>query len=175
MLQILAGTGLLYLVRWFWWRVNAWSEVVALISSFAIALFFQVLGKSGMTLKPHEQLLISIIFATVCWLAAAVLGPQTDRDTLVNFYRKVRPFGPGWAPIRVLAADVVEAEAAIGGSHENIPMALLGWVTGCLMIWSSLFSLGNFLYGRLGYASGLLTVLVVCSVVLTRVIRRLWT
>jgi hypothetical protein len=69
----------------------------------------------------------------------------------------------------------VEAEAAMGGSHENIPLALLGWVSGCTMIWSALFCLGNFLYGRIGYTMGLLAVFVGSSLVLVRVIRRLWT
>jgi Na+/proline symporter len=174
MLQIGAGTGLLYLVRWFWWRVNAWCEVVAMIGSFSIAIFFQVLHKNGVRFGTHEELLIAILVTTACWLLAAILAPQTDRETLIAFYRKVRPFGPGWKPIRVQAEEVLEAEAAVGGSHENMPLALLGWVTGCLVVWSSLFCLGNFLYGRYGYAWGLLALFVASGLVLIGVIRRLW-
>jgi Na+/proline symporter len=175
MLQIGAGTGLLYLVRWFWWRVNAWCEIVAMIASFAIAVLFLILAKNGVVLSTHEQLLLAIVFTTICWVAAAFLGPETDPETLLEFYRKVRPFGPGWARVRAGAEEVLEAEAAIGGSHENIPLALLGWVSGCAMIWSALFCLGNFLYGRIGYTTGLLAVFVCTSLVLVRVIRRLWT
>ena len=146
-----------------------------MIVSFAIAVFFLVLSRNGVTVGTHEQLLIGIAITTICWVAAAFLGPETDRETLLNFYRKVRPFGPGWTPIRVLAEDVLEAEAAIGGSHENIPLALLGWASGCTVIWSALFCVGNFLYGRNGYALGLLAIFVASGLALIKVIKRLWT
>jgi Na+/proline symporter len=172
LLQVGAGTGLLYLLRWFWWRINAWCEVVAMISSFGVSVVLLVLKKQGLaTLSTHHALLITIAFTTVCWLLAAFLGPQTDRRTLIDFYRKVRPFGPGWRCIRE-AAGISEAEAA--RSHENIPLALLGWTAGCAAIWSSLFTVGNFLYGRLAQAGLLLAVFVVSSLVLLWVIQRLW-
>jgi len=175
MLQIGAGTGLLYLVRWFWWRVNAWCEIVAMLASFAIAIGWQILHKNGVRYGTHEELLIAILFTTVCWLAAAFLAPQTDRQTLIDFYRKVRPFGPGWAPVRACAEEIIEAEAAVGGSHENMPLALLGWVSGCVVIWSSLFAVGNFLYGRYVYAWCLLALFVASGLALIGAIRRLWT
>ena len=95
-LQIGAGTGLLYLVRWFWWRVNAWCEVVAMVSSFLVSLALLVLAKNGVHFSTHVALLVTIAVTTVCWVATAYLGPQTDRRVLVEFYKKVRPFGPGW-------------------------------------------------------------------------------
>ncbi len=100
---------------------------------------------------------------------------RQTRELLLSFYRKVHPFGPGWAPIRIQAEDVVEAEAAIGGSHENIPLALLGWASGCIVIWSALFCVGNFIYGRNGYALGLLAIFILSGLGLVKVIRRLWT
>jgi len=172
-LQVGAGTGLLYLVRWFWWRVNAWCEVVAMISSFAISVVFFVLGKQGVVFGTHQRLFLTVAFTTVCWLATVYLGPDTDRNTLVEFYKKVRPFGPGWRAVRV-AAGVSDAEAAEYARHENIPLSLLGWAAGSLVIWSSLFTVGNFLYGRLGYALALLAVFVASGLVLVSVIRRLW-
>jgi Na+/proline symporter len=173
MLQIGAGTGLLYLVRWFWWRVNAWCEIVAMVASFGIAILFAYLHRVGIKFGTHEELLMAILFTTVCWLAAAFLAPQTDRETLIEFYRKVRPFGPGWAPIRA-EAEIYEAEAAVDGPHENMPLALLGWVSGCLVIWSALFAVGNYLYGRDGYALALFALFVASGLVLIGVIRRLW-
>src|SRR4051812_15755003 len=124
MLQIGAGTGLLYLVRWFWWRVNAWCEVVAMISSFAISVIFLFANKNHLwTLNTHQQLLITVAFTTLCWIATAYLAPATDRETLLKFYQKTRPAGPGWAPIRrsVGETNVPPADA------DNIPRALLGW------------------------------------------------
>jgi hypothetical protein len=172
-LQIGAGTGLLYLVRWFWWRVTAWCEIVAMVSSFAMSLVFLVMTKNQSAPSTAAQLLITIAVTTVCWLATAYFGPQNDPRTLVEFYRKVRPFGPGWAPIRVkagLSTAAVETEAGT----ENFTLSLLGWFAGCIMIWSALFTVGNFLYGRMGYAFGLLAVFVVTGTILIRVVRRLW-
>ncbi len=167
-LQIGAGTGLLYLVRWFWWRVNAWCEVVAMISSFAVSVGLLILAKNGAAISTHRALLITITVTTICWVATAWLGPETDRRVLISFYEKVRPAGPGWKPIR--AAAGVAGPAA----GENIPLALLGWVAGCTAIWSALFTVGNFLYHRPGTAMLLLAVFVVSSLTLLLVIRKLW-
>jgi Na+/proline symporter len=170
-LQIGAGTGLLYLMRWFWWRVNAWCEIVAMVSSFGVSIALLVLAKNGLHFSTHVALLVTVAVTSVCWIATAYLGPETDRGTLVAFYRKVRPFGPGWRRVRE-QAGMSEVEA--GATRENIPLALVGWVAGCTMIWSALFTVGNFLYGRLGYALGLFAVFAVSGAVLLRVINRVW-
>ena len=100
-LQIGAGTGLLYLVRWFWWRVNAWCEVVAMVSSFVVSVAAARAARgTASAISTHAALLITIAVTTVCWVMTAYLGPATDRAMLVEFYGKVRPAGPGWAPIR---------------------------------------------------------------------------
>ena len=170
-LQVGAGTGLLYLVRWFWWRVNAWCEVVAMVSSFLVSLIILILAKNGFRMGTHVALLVTIAATTVCWVVTAFVGPETDRATLVSFYRKVRPFGPGWERIR--------REAGIGRDElrtqrDNIPLALVGWVSGCTVIWSALFTVGNFLYGRTPQALGLLGVFAVSGLVLLYVVQRLW-
>jgi Na+/proline symporter len=208
-LQVGAGTGLLYLVRWFWWRVNASCEVVAMVSSFAASITILTVNKlhlatvrravtaslqtvyadqpavleaklrAGMdavsVLPPyiatHQGLLLTIGFTTVCWLVAAYVGPETNRETLVAFYKKVRPFGPGWKHIRI-EARIDPSDIATG---ENIPLALLGWLAGCTMIWSSLFTVGNFLYGRTNAALLLLATCAVSGAALIFVVRRLWT
>lgn len=174
MLQVGAGTGLLYLLRWFWWRITAWCEVVAMISSFFISITFLVLQKTGaLTLGTDVQLVLTIAFTTLCWVVTAFVGPQTERATLIEFYRKVHPFGPGWRQVRI-DAGVSDAEAASYAQTDNIPLALVGWVAGSVVIWSALFAVGNFLYGRMDYAAGLLGVFVVSAFVLVRVINRLW-
>jgi SSS family solute:Na+ symporter len=172
-LQVGAGTGLLYLLRWFWWRVNAWSEVVAMASSFGISIAFLVMRKGGILFTTYQQLAITIAFTSVCWISTAYFGPETDHKTLVDFYRKVRPFGPGWRKIQV-EAGVSDAEAAEHLKHENIPLSLIGWMAGCAAIWSSLFTVGNFLYGRMGYTFGLFGVFVVSTVILVWAVRRVW-
>jgi hypothetical protein len=170
-LQIGAGTGLLYLVRWFWWRVNAWCEVVAMVSSFVMSMAWLVLARNGAAVSTHQALIFTVIATTICWVATAYLAPQTDRAVLVSFYRTVRPAGPGWEPIR-LESGLTRAEVAATG--DNIPMALLGWVAGCTAIWSALFAVGNLLYGRMDTALGLLAVFAVSGLVLIAIVRRLW-
>ena len=171
-LQVGAGTGLLYLVRWFWWRVNAWCEVVAMVGSFLLSVGFLVFEKQGLfATSSATRLVLTVIATTICWVLAAYLAPPTDRETLIAFYRTVKPAGPGWAPIRAEAGLTPEQLAATG---DSLPLALLGWVAGCTSIWASLFTVGNFLYGRTGMAWFLLAVFVVSSAVLIFLINRLW-
>jgi len=170
-LQIGAGTGLLYLLRWFWWRINAWSEVTAMVSSFLISIIILILNKNGFEISTHAGLMITVGFTTICWVVVAFVGPQTNQNILIEFYKKVKPFGPGWESIR-LAAGISKDE--IKTSNQNIPLALLGWFTGSIVIWSSLFTIGNFLYGRLTYAFILLFVFIISGLVLLKIINKLW-
>ena len=107
----------------------------------------------------------------MCWIATAYIGPETDRATLLSFYTKVRPVGPGWRHIRELANLPPDADRT---EADNIPLALLGWVAGCTMIWSALFTVGNFLYGRTNAALFLLATFTVSGTALIYVVRRLW-
>ncbi|MBI3207577.1 MAG: Na+:solute symporter [Candidatus Solibacter usitatus] len=173
MLQVGAGSGLLYLLRWFWWRVTAWCEIVAMIASFGISIVFLILHRNGVSYGTHKELLLTVMATTICWLVAAFFGPPTAESALIDFYKKVRPFGPGWKHIRILAGET-EAEAAAHLQRENIPLALVGWFSGSVMIWSSLFAVGNFLYGRMHYAAGLCVVFAISLYMLIRVVRRLW-
>jgi Na+/proline symporter len=167
-LQVGAGTGLLYLVRWFWWRVNAWCEVVAMISSLAVSIILLAMAKAGVQMSPHVALPLTVAVTTVCWVVTAYVAPQTDRATLVAFYRKVRPAGPGWTAVRKEAKLTAAEEAA---THFNVPMALLGWSAGCAMIWSSLFATGAFLYGRTTQAILLTAVFVVSAWIVSKTLR----
>lgn len=169
MLQVGAGTGLLYLLRWFWWRVTAWCEVVAMVSSFLVSILFLILRRNGAGLGTHQELMLTVLATTLCWLAAAYWGPQTDMAVLVNFYRRVRPPGPGWKHVAALAGELPPETDA-----TNLPLAMLGWLAGTLAVWCSLFALGNFLYGRMDYAWGLMAVDVVSLYLLVSVVRRLW-
>jgi solute:Na+ symporter, SSS family len=170
-LQVGAGTGLLYLIRWFWWRVNAWAEVVAMISSFGVSIGILILNKNGIHISTHVALIITIAFTTICWVTTAFLGPKTDEKTLIEFYKKVRPFGPGWKNIREKAGISLQEASQ---KHENIPLGLLGWVAGCSVIWSALFTVGNFLYGRITNACWLLGVFIISGIILVYVINKLW-
>jgi hypothetical protein len=106
-------------------------------------------------------------------VATAYFGPATDEAALLNFYRKVRPPGPGWSHIQALA-KIPPAEAAADRAAYNFPMSLLGWFTGCITIWSALFTVGNLLYGRMDYFWAMFAVFVVSGSILIRVVNRLW-
>jgi solute:Na+ symporter, SSS family len=173
LLQVGAGTGLLYLVRWFWWRVTAWCEIVAMISSFGVSIVFLVLKKNGMVFDTSKQLLLTIACTTACWLLTAFLGPANDPAVLMEFYKKVRPFGPGWRHVR-LQLGISDADAKADIRVQNIPQALVGWIMGCTMIWSALFTVGNFLYGRTGYALALFGVFLVSGGIVVRIVKRIW-
>lgn len=172
-LQIGAGTGLLYLVRWFWWRVTAWCEIVAMVVSFGMSILLLFARRGGSGLGTHQELLLTVAVTTASWLAVAYLGPRTDMETLISFYKRVRPFGPGWEYVR-RAANIPLAEAAEDLRAADVPAAMLGWVAGSVLIWSALFTVGNFLYGRTGYALALLAVSLVSGAMVVRTVNRLW-
>ncbi len=165
MLSIGAGTGLLYLLRWFWWRINAFSEIAALVSSFAVALAFFIARKQGAAISDHASLLVTVAATTVVWIATTLLTRPTDRAQLVAFYRKVRPAGRGWAP--------VAAEAGIGPSPDSMSLALLGWVLGCAFVYSALFGTGSFLFGNTAQGVMWLGVFLISGAGLLRTVPRL--
>ncbi|MBA3340644.1 MAG: Na+:solute symporter [Gemmatimonadaceae bacterium] len=171
LISIGAGTGLLYLLRWFWWRINATCEVVAMVSSFTISVMFFTMKKAGHPLPFAQTVLYSVALTTVCWLVTAFISSPTSRERLIAFYKKVHPAGPGWRKIRE-EAGVTESEAALHSDHMG--KATLGWISGCLTIWSSLFAIGNFLYGRTPTALALTAVFVVSGSVLLYVVNGLW-
>jgi solute:Na+ symporter, SSS family len=171
LISIGAGTGLLYLLRWYWWRINATCEVVAMISSFLISAVFFVMKKSGNPLPFAQTVLFSVAFTTACWLITAFVSAPTNRARLVDFYLKVRPAGPGWRAVR---RDAGLSGPAAEERADDMGLATLGWVSGCVVIWSSLFAIGNFLYGRTSLALMLTAAFVVSGVILLRVVNRLW-
>lgn len=138
-LQIGAGTGLLYLLRWFWWRINALSELVAMIVSFVLAVGLQLFGPDS--LQDWQILIIVVTATTVAWVAAAFLGEQTSESVLQRFHDKIQPGGPGWKKYQ-------SEETLSGGS--DLPVALLSAVLGVVAVYSALFATGFFLYGRTG-------------------------
>ncbi len=165
-LSIGAGTGLIYLLRWFWWRINAWCEVAAMVSSFVVAVSFFIAGKLGAPVPADVSLLVTVAVTTIVWVTTAMLTQPTDRETLVAFYRKARPAGPGWREIR--------AVAGLEPSPDSLPQAFLAWVLGLLTVYGALFGTGSFLYGRIGPGVFWTASFVVGGVGLLRIVPRMW-
>ena len=145
MLSIGAGTGLIYLLRWYWWRINAWSEIAAMVSSFVIALGLFVAKKLGAPIPTHVTLLTSVGLTTLVWVSVTFATRPAGDETLRKFYELVRPFGPGWRRIR--------EESGLEPSPDSLPHCLLGWVVGCVLVYSALFGTGAFLYGELTHGA----------------------
>ncbi|MDF9826510.1 SSS family solute:Na+ symporter [Ereboglobus sp. PH5-5] len=179
LLQIGAGTGLLYILRWFWWRINAWSEITAMIVSFAVACFFQwgaphlgieaAMRESGwFSIMDYSawKLVLGILLTTAGWLVVTFLTQPEPQEVLAKFCEKIRAGGPGW---RKVSAAMPASSVAKG--KWDVPTGLLCMMVGCLAVWSALFGIGNLLYGR----STLGTVLCVVAVLATLATLRLST
>ncbi|HEX7051911.1 MAG TPA: sodium:solute symporter family protein [Longimicrobiales bacterium] len=150
LLQIGAGTGLVFLLRWFWWRINAWSEISAMVISFLVAVYFQFIHPAlGFApWDPSVTLVVGVAITTVGWLAVTLLTPPSDAATLRAFHARIRPLGSGWRP--VVGAESVATAADRSG--ESVAAGLLCWFLGCVTIYGAVFGTGYLLYGRLGWA-----------------------
>ena len=136
-----AGTGGVLLLRWYWWRINAWSEVSAMIVAAAVSLFLQVRWhwNSDDPAQFGWLMLLTVAITTAAWLFVTLVTPAESTETLVAFYRRVRPSGPGWKPI-----------AAISGvppTKESLARQLVAWVFGCVLIYALLFGIGLLILG----------------------------
>jgi len=172
LLQIGAGTGLIFLLRWFWWRVNAWSEISGMVVSFAVAVWFQFLHvRAGFApIHTSAQLLIGVAITTVAWLTVTLLTPPADRATLQEFYDRIRPMGRGWN--KVVDTDATPADGT-GYPESDVGAAMLGWVLGSLTVYAALFGTGYLLYGRSLAAVIALGVAAVAAIGLFRVLPRI--
>ena len=129
-----AGIGPVLILRWFWWRINAWSEIAAIIAPYAvypILLYYKV--------EFEISLMIIVAFSSVVWICATFLTKPVDEATLKSFYRKVRPGGAGWKPLIASNPDVKP--------DSGYFVLFMNWVAGCVMVISTLFGIGKFLFG----------------------------
>ena len=166
LMSIGAGTGLIYLLRWFWWRINAWSEIAAMASSFVVSIGFFAAQKSGVAIDATTVLLVTIAVTSVVWVTTTYFTEPTDAATLDRFYARVRPPGPGWRAVR--------ERAGLGPSPDSLADSLLGWVLGCAFIYAALFGSGSFVYGRWPQGMVWLAVFLISGWGLVRLLPRLW-
>ncbi len=170
LLQIGAGTGLLFIMRWFWWRINPWSEIAAMAVSFVIALYFQLVHPhTGLPeLSTHLMLIMGVGITTVAWVAVTFLTQPSDEKTLISFCRLVRPGGPGWRKLEEKAAAETGADDLSDGAWE-VPAGILRMVLGCFAIYGALFATGFWIYGNTVPAVILTVVTVTSAVALAKV------
>jgi Na+/proline symporter len=134
-----AGTGGVLLLRWYWWRINAWSEIAAMVTAFVVSVSLQLAGGLNSDL-PRDFALIMIItvaVTTVVWLAVTFLTAPESDATLVSFYRRTRPSRAGWGPVAAQAPDVRPSADGLAN--------LVDWIAGCVLIYGVLFGVGKLL------------------------------
>ena len=164
LLQIGAGTGLIFLLRWYWWRINAWGEITAMVVSFVVAFYFQFIHVQRLGLAPLDpsaSLVVGVAITTLSWVTVTLLTPPTDRQTLQRFWDRIRPLGPGWKPV---------SRASTEG--ESLTAAFLAWFLGCLTVYAALFGTGYLLYGNVGPAIACAVVFFLAGWQLARVLPR---
>ncbi|MHB9036196.1 MAG: sodium:solute symporter family protein [Armatimonadota bacterium] len=149
MLQFGAGTGLLFILRWFWWRINAASEISAMVVSGLVAIFFRlVYPRLGLpAMGDWQTLVIGVMFTTLVWVSVTLLTKPTDDKTLRSFYRLVHPGGPGWkAVIKKSATDGEAIDTQDAG--WDVPIGIVCMLLGCALIWSAVLGTGYWIYGN---------------------------
>jgi len=140
LLMIGAGTGMIYILRWFWWRINAYTEIVAMISSLIIAFYFNFINQSY---ESWEKIVLGSLLTTIVWIAATYFTPPDDDETLRNFVKKVNPGGPGWEKFSDLKAN----------EPWPVPIGILCMILGCISVYSVLLGVGQLIYGdNIGFA-----------------------
>ena len=138
LLEVGAGTGSVYLLRWYWWRINAWSEIAAMSTALIVSVTFRVTAPFHGS-EPAifaKQTLATTVITTTIWLVVTLLTPAEPSDTLLRFYRRVRPDVFGWKPIAALAEDV--------SATKDLGRNLVDWIIGCAMVYAALFGVGKF-------------------------------
>lgn len=175
LLQIGAGTGLIFILRWFWWRINAYSEISAMIVSFVVAIYFQFVHPlTGLPeLSTALQLITGVAFTTMVWLMVTWLTPPEKKETLRSFYRLVHPGGPGWKKVIAEAENeniVLDKQKTKGW---DVPVGILCMILGSIAVYSALFATGNWIYARTLPAVLLTIVTVLSTLLLTRTWKKL--
>ncbi len=172
LLQIGAGTGLLFLLRWFWWRINAASEISAMVISFLVAVYFEFIHDSlGLpVLIEWQRLVIGVGITTIGWILVTLLTKPTDQKTLLRFYKKVYPGGPGWRHVLEVARTEGEEVGELLSKKWDMPTAILAVFWGLVFIYGGLFGIGFWLYSNTGPA----IISTIVSVIAVLFLIKLW-
>ena len=154
-----AGTGLIFILRWFWWRINAWSEITAMVASGIISLLLAIpsfgikaalFGAEGV-FPAWAEFPFVVVVTTTLWLLTTYLTPSESDSVLRDFYRKIQPGGPGWKKV-IAAAQDEQIELEEGKQGWTVPSGILAMLLGCSLIYSIMFATGYYIYGNYQYA-----------------------
>jgi Na+/proline symporter len=163
-----AGTGTVLLLRWFWWRINAWSEVSAMITAAVVSIFLQLVLKWNSD-QPRDfayLMLVTVGITTVVWVAVTIFTRSEPVEKLVSFYQRVHPEGPGW--------DTIAAKAGLAAEHAQgrLSLQFAYWILGCALIYGALFGIGKLIFKEWGLGFIYLLVAIVAGVLISRNLSR---
>jgi SSS family solute:Na+ symporter len=163
-----AGTGTVLLLRWFWWRINAWSEVSAMICAAVVSIFLQkFLGwDSDKPIDFAYLMLVTVGVTSLVWITVTFMTNAEPTDKLIAFYRRVRPEGPGW--------NGIAAQAGLSAAHAQgrLSLQFLNWILGCALIYGSLFGIGKLIFKEWGLGSLYLLIAIIAGVLISRNLSR---
>ena len=163
-----AGTGTVLLLRWFWWRINAWSEVSAMICAAVVSLFLQLILKwnSDSPLEFAYLMIATVAITSIVWISVTLFTDPEPKEKLIAFYRRVRPEGPGW--------DGIAAEAGLSREHAQgrLSLQFVNWILGCALIYGSLFGIGKLIFKEWATGSLYLLVAIVAGWLISRNLSR---
>lgn len=173
-----AGTGLIFILRWFWWRINAWSEISAMVVSGVVSLLFasqsigdKLFGEEAF-MPAWAKFPMVVLITTIVWIAVTFLTQPETKDVLQKFYKRTQPGGPGWSKVVMEAEqdniDIVDTKEA-----WSIPSGIVAMLVGCIFIYSIMFATGNFIYGETVKASMLLVVTVISGFILLKLWKKI--
>ena len=169
-----AGTGSIFILRWFWWRINAWSEIAAMICSGVVSILFEFTPIGSMIfsedfIQPYFKFPMVVLITTFVWVAVTFMTKPDDDETLVKFYKKTKPGGPGWKRIK----DLAKLSESENNSEWIVPRGILCMILGCFAIYSALFSTGYFIYGEITSGIIFLTTTIVFSYILFNISKKI--
>jgi hypothetical protein len=156
------------LLRWFWWRINAWSEVSAMITAAVISIFLQLVLRWDSD-QPRDfayLMLVTVGTTSLVWIVVTMLTSPEPMEKLIAFYRRVRPEGPGWNDIAA-RADLAESHA-----QGRLSLQFVNWILGCALIYGSLFGIGKLIFKEWATAALYLLIAIVAGVLISRNLSR---
>jgi Na+/proline symporter len=155
-----AGTGAVYLLRWYWWRINAWSEISAMSAAAvtSITLKFYTPFAASDPNQFAKNLVLTVIVTTVVWIVTTLATAPEPESKLLEFYRRVRPGVAGWKRVAALAPDV---QPSRDGWYN-----LMDWLLGCLMVYMTLFSIGKYILGFPAKGTLFLAIAAACGAII---------
>ena len=169
-----AGTGSIFILRWFWWRINAWSEIAAMICSGVVSILFEFTPIGSIIfsedfIQPYFKFPMVVLITTFVWVVVTFMTKPDDDETLVKFYKKTKPGGPGWKRIK----DLAKLSESENNSEWIVPRGILCMILGCFAIYSALFSTGYFIYGEIKSGFIFLTTTIVFSYILFNISKKI--